>query len=206
MCVQFAQTVLRAEYIQHLYDLFENFVGTPPRVYTCGAGTRVYKSIQFRTYSHAEFKFYDNLFYSAAEGGRKKRVPKNLHELLTARSLAYWFTDDGTFYTINQKRYFVLNTQFFILSDLVEALSHNFGIHASIKKASSYYKLYIREKYTQRFVDLIRPYLQTCFAYKIQDPPLSFSWGDPAKRSRLLAHPERVAGRPEARRRHLRCK
>lgn len=124
----------------------------------------------------------------------------------------YWlqdhsrFIDDGTFYTINQKRYFVLNTQSFILSDqgakgVVEALSHNFGIHASIQKASSYYKLYIRSKYTKRFVDLIRPYLQTCFAYKIQGP-LSFSWADPAKRSRLLAHPERGSSR----RRHLRCK
>ncbi len=33
--VRFAQNV--AEYRQHLYEIFENFVGTPPRVQ--GAGT-----------------------------------------------------------------------------------------------------------------------------------------------------------------------
>ena len=41
--------------------------------------------MRFQTYSHPDFKFYDeaaHLFYTAhaAEGGgRKKRVPENIH-------------------------------------------------------------------------------------------------------------------------------
>ena len=31
-CVQFEQTIVRANYIHHLYDLFDHFVGTKPKV------------------------------------------------------------------------------------------------------------------------------------------------------------------------------
>ena len=77
-----------------------DFVGTPPRVRNnSGGGARPRQSIWFKTYSHPEFKFYDDLFYPLQrdpEGGRKKRVPKNIGQFLTARALAYWFMDDGT--------------------------------------------------------------------------------------------------------------
>ena len=36
--------------------------------------------------------------------GRKKRVPKNINELLTPRGLAYWFMDDGTSYRSGRHR------------------------------------------------------------------------------------------------------
>ena len=62
--VDFIQTIARAKYIWHLYDLFEYFVGTPPRVYNIrGGGARDRKHIWFRTYAHPELKFYDDLFY-----------------------------------------------------------------------------------------------------------------------------------------------
>ena len=31
LCVNFTQTISRAEYIYNLYELFEHFVGAPPR-------------------------------------------------------------------------------------------------------------------------------------------------------------------------------
>ena len=55
-----------------------DFVGTPPRVHNL-------REMRFQTYSHPDLKFYDeaaHLFYTAhaAEGGgRKKRVPENIH-------------------------------------------------------------------------------------------------------------------------------
>jgi len=59
-------------YIQFFITRSGNFVGTPPRVKnirdTRGAGpTRVYKSLRFQTYSHPEFKLYDEIFYPADE-------------------------------------------------------------------------------------------------------------------------------------------
>jgi len=60
--VLFAQTIVRADYIQHLYSVFYNFVGTPPRVKNIrGGGARDRKCMWFQTYSHPEFKFYDEM-------------------------------------------------------------------------------------------------------------------------------------------------
>ena len=53
--VEFAQTTARGNYIWHLYDLFEDFVGAPPRVQNiCGGGARDRQQIRFKTYSHPE--------------------------------------------------------------------------------------------------------------------------------------------------------
>ena len=72
-----------------------DFVGTPPQVRnirdTRGAGpARVYKSLRWSLRDHPDFKFYDeaaHLLYPAhdPEGGRKKIVAENIHELLTPR-------------------------------------------------------------------------------------------------------------------------
>jgi len=173
--VKFGQCIARAEYIQHLYSIFYDFVGTPPQVRNIrGGGARDRQQIRFKTYSHPEFKFYDDLFYTIDDcGRRKKRVPENIHELLTERGLAYWFMDDGDSYTKTRShlRYYRFNTQSFLLSDqerLVEALRDNFWIHASIQKHYSYYTLYIRSSSTERFVNLIRPYLHPRFDYKMK--------------------------------------
>ena len=77
---------------------------------------------------------------------RKKRVPKNISELLTPRALAYWFMDDGS-YTSKKNRTYRLNTQYFPFGDqqrLLEALKINFDIDATIQKDRSYCLLYIR--------------------------------------------------------------
>ena len=174
-CVQFEQCIARENYIWHLYEIFRDFVGTPPRVKKIrggGAGDR--QSLRFRTYSHPDFEFYYNLFYPAhaAEGGRKKRVPHNIGEFLTARGLAYLFMDDGSALFRKARRYYVFNTHSFPIEDqeiLVHALKANFEIDATIQKHYSYYMLYIRSKSTERFVDLIRPYIHPCFSYKIQN-------------------------------------
>ena len=43
----------RAYYIKHLYDLFQDFAGTPPRVQNIrGGGARDRQCIRFKTYSH----------------------------------------------------------------------------------------------------------------------------------------------------------
>ena len=130
-----------------------DFVGTPPRVKNIrGGGARDRQSLRFRTYSHPDFEFYDNLFYSAhaAEGAllatldRKKRVPHNIGELLTARGLSYWLMDDGSALLRKARRYYVFNTHSFPIEDkeiLVHALKDNFEIDATIQK---HYSLYIR--------------------------------------------------------------
>lgn len=48
--VQFIQTIARENYIWHLYAIFRDFVGTPPKVlHHRGGGTRDYQCIRFQT-------------------------------------------------------------------------------------------------------------------------------------------------------------
>ena len=49
LCVKFIQTIARSEYIWHLYEIFSNFVGTPPRVQKTRLGpARDYQSMRFQ--------------------------------------------------------------------------------------------------------------------------------------------------------------
>ena len=101
-------------YMKFLKTRSGDFVGTAPRGRsprdTSGAGARVYQSMWFRTFGHPDFKLYYDLFYpdhgacALQYKGRKKRVPKNINELLTPRGLAYWFMDDGTSYRSGRHR------------------------------------------------------------------------------------------------------
>ena len=55
--VEFGQTIARADYVQHLYSIFENFVGTPPQVRSIrGGGARDRQSIGFQTFGYTDFK------------------------------------------------------------------------------------------------------------------------------------------------------
>jgi len=93
MRVEFQQSIASAYYIWHLYEIFSNFVGAPPQVRNIrGGGAQDRRCIRFHTFRHNAFEFYDELFYTVDE--HKKRVPKNMNELLTPRGLAYWFMDD----------------------------------------------------------------------------------------------------------------
>ena len=60
LSVEFEQNLARADYIKHLYDLFYNFSGTPPRVKNIRGGgenqARNRKSLRFQTYSHLRLR------------------------------------------------------------------------------------------------------------------------------------------------------
>ena len=105
--------------------------------------------------------------------GRSGPVPENISDLLTPRSVAYWFMDDGGCKSYKSKnRAYRFSTHSFPFEDqkrLIQALQDNFSIAATIQNERSHYRLYIRSSSTQRFLDLIRPYIHPCFDYKIQN-------------------------------------
>ena len=145
------------------------------------------------SYRRPDFKCDDDAFYPAhdPEGpgwSRKKRIfegglrpPQNLNDLLTPIANAYWFMVDGSYLTINQKRYYIFSTRSFHsnpvrvyfraypLEDqsiLVQTLKDNFSIYARSSLLSIIYPVFIRSYSNfKRFglVDLIRPYMHPCF-------------------------------------------
>jgi hypothetical protein len=117
----------------------------------------------------AEFR---RVFYP--EG--KKIVPKNIKNLLTdPLSLAVWYMDDGS---LDKRDKYHLNatiaTFCFSYKDcelLAKALKDNFGVEAHVHKSTMRqkigYRLYIVSKSMGRFMQIIQPFIQPCFRYKL---------------------------------------
>lgn len=151
---------LAADYVEHLYQIFKPFVGTPPKICKIGGiaeGKPLRYDVRFTTYRHGCFKQYYDLFYpplgakaKVKDGNKRiKRVPKNIGELLTVRSLAYWFMDDGTRGTkIGKTAAYSISTHSFSYEDqliLVKALEKKFGIKSILHKDKTYFKLSIKK-------------------------------------------------------------
>lgn len=178
--IKFEQKLANREYVNHLYEIFEPYVGTPPKVRNItGGGAKDRKSIWFRTYRHVDLKFYYDLFYIKTNKNnstdlRKKRVPKLIHKFLTPRALAYWFMDDGSYYynksKNNQQKVYYFNTQSFSYEDikiLKKALKLNFNFDTNIYKDRKYYLLYIQPQSKDDFINLIKSFIIETFYYKL---------------------------------------
>lgn len=163
--VKFEQSIKNKLYIEHLYNSFKEWVGSPP--YTrviLGGGASMRKSIGFRTYSHQElFSFYSE-FYSNSGG---KIVPKKLENRLTPRALAYWYMDDGSYIKSNNNYY--LNTQCFRLEDLLRlqiSLADQCGLKTKLHKDKNSFRIYIISDSVEPFVEMVQPYILETFRRK----------------------------------------
>lgn len=166
--IKFEQKLDSSEYIYHLYDIFKDWVGTPPTIRNIEEGKlSSRKSIWFRTYSHSALFYYFNQFYSKESG--KKVIPFILKKKLTPRVLAYWYMDDGSFSLGNENYY--LHTQCFTNFELKKVqviLKEKFNINTSLHKDRNYLKLYIKRDSNILFASIIRPYILPTFLYKLK--------------------------------------
>ena len=113
-------------YVHHLYELFKEWVLTPPRRREVVSRGHESENWVFQTVSHGAFRFYAQQFY--ADG--KKCVPKLIDHWLTPRGLAYWFMDDGSIKSKASKG-LIFNTQGFYRQEverLCRVLQTLFGL------------------------------------------------------------------------------
>ena len=106
-----------------------------------------------------------NLFYQ----DKIKVIPKNISKILTSPlSLAIWFMDDG--YKRNDCNALRISTDLFKLQEqqlLVKCLKDNFGVDSAIHKKGKTYNIYIPERSSRKFCELIRPYFIDSLLYKV---------------------------------------
>lgn len=113
-------------------------------------------------------------FYS---DGHTKNIPENIKELFVHPiSLAVWYMDDGTL-DLRRKYHWnpMMSTYCFSFDDhvrLTEVLAENFGIRSSVTRCTMrgklYYRLYIVSESVSRFMSIVKPYIHSCFRYKVQ--------------------------------------
>lgn len=175
--VKFEQKYTQVEYVVHIYEIFEPYVGTGPKMRIIEneyhKNNKYGVSCCFRTYAHIDFKYYENQFYEIdATGTRRKVVPENIHQMLTPKVLGYWFMDDGSkFYEDT----YCFNTHGFTKSDqerLVSALKLNFNLDFKLdedkinpKTNEPFYRLKLVNN-PSAFEKLVKPYVLPSFEYK----------------------------------------
>lgn len=167
--LQIKQSKFRKEYVFWLYHQLKNLCRSFPKQRKDNLqwyfGTRYTQEI---TKIHRVF--YPN---------RKKIVPKNISDLLTSPlALAIWYMDDDTLdYRPNDHFAFYLMTHSFSVKDvrrLVRMLKDNFAVKSNIFnnliRGKRYPRIYIGAEGRKRFLQLVKPYILSCFRHKL--PPI----------------------------------
>ena len=159
------QSEAHIAYVMHLYQLFAEWVLTPPQVKVVCSQGRESRNWWFQTLSHSAFRFYAHQFYQDGQ----KRVPRLIHRWLTPCALAYWFMDDGSVKSAHSKGV-LINTQAFSLGEvrrLCQVLQERFDLKAQPRKQREGYQVYISGESYEAFRDLIEPYLIPEMRYKL---------------------------------------
>ena len=158
--------------VQFKHEAFRSFVSMKIREFTQVVKGKRYSFAEFVSRINPDFTIFYNIFYRDG----KKIVPKNIETLLTEPlSLAVWFMDDGTL-DFREKDHcaFHLCTNCFSKREaeiLTSVLLKNFGVIASVHytlcRGKRHSRVYIGAQGRDRFIELISPYILSCFQYKL---------------------------------------
>lgn len=159
------QSANKAEYVNWLYENFENFVLNKPKIKDKQRNGVVTRSIWFTTLSLGSFRFYAQQFY--ANG--KKVIPKIIGKLLTPVALAVWFMDDVSIKSKFHKAK-IINTQCFTkkeVSLLIKILKDKFEINTKLREQKDGYQIYILSESIDKFKKIVRKYIIDSMKYKL---------------------------------------
>lgn len=146
------------EYCMHIYEIFREFVNTPPQQ---NKKTGVW---YFNSLLSPVFRFYCHQFYT--KDGVKK-IPRLIHRWLTPRTIAYWYMDDGSVKDMKTSSGVRFCTDCFSKQEVMllsQIMTCKFGLKTSIFKQRNTHRLYISGTGNTPFIfaNLIRPYLLVC--------------------------------------------
>lgn len=162
------QSLAHKEYVLHLYELFKEFVITPPKEYVFTDKRfpgKVYTRWYFNTTFQTCFKVYGDQFYC----NNKKIVPKRIYNWLTPRAIAYWYMDDGAQKWKNRCLGVRFCTDSFSKSQvevLISILERNYNLKCSTQKKQDNFRIYISSKSHTVLTKLIFHFIIPSMLYK----------------------------------------
>lgn len=166
LCI--AHGVKQRAYVDMLYESLKRFVATPPKLRW--ARDKRYNQPQpkysFKTVCRPEFLEFYRMFYKE---NKRKYLPKNIDQFFKPQTLAILFMDDGSFK--NDSRGLLLNTMAFSKGEqriLRKAFKDKLQILTGLHTLRRWKRIYIPAKESERFVNIIRPYLHPSMQYKIK--------------------------------------
>lgn len=169
------------EYLFHKYEIVKPLCGSPP-IYgeTFDERTgKTYNRWYFNTLVLPCFRHYGNMFYKFDLPTQKmiKDVPVRIERFLTPRAVAYWYMDDGALKWKFHSNGMRICTESFSENGVLrlqKALKSRYNIQTTLNKKTRDgvfvgYRLYINEKNSTPFRELIQPHLVDSMRYKVSD-------------------------------------
>ena len=156
------------DYVRWKFGEFKNLAANKPRIIKSfhKKENKFYERLHFSTHTEGLFMEWRELFYK----NKVKIVPENISQILNSPlSLATWFMDDG--YKRNDCNALRISTDSFTLEEqqlLVKCLKDNFDIDSTIHKKGETYNIYIPEKSSKKFCELIKPHFLDSLLYKVE--------------------------------------
>lgn len=132
-----------------------------------------YHQYRFITKSSEKIGEFRRIFYPNGI----KTIPESISSMLTSPlTLAVWYQDDGHLDCRSKYHYnAIFATHCFSFEScklLTSALQENFDLDVRVNKCTMrgklYYKLYVTSASMPHFIELVEPYMTSCFAYKIR--------------------------------------
>jgi hypothetical protein len=160
---------LHREYLFHLYDVFNEWVLSPPHF------DSKRNMWSFQTISHTEFKKLAQLFVLNCSGIKcKKHVkPLFIENHLTPLGLAYWFMDDGGKSNYNKdfvRKGFAFNTHGFEKSEveiLCQGFKTKFDFDCWVKLNKNKHIIVISAKSYEKVIALIDEFVVPSMRHKL---------------------------------------
>jgi hypothetical protein len=158
------------EYLKWLYEEFKN-ISQKPRIVSNRhpKNGKIYKRLHFSTLSLKCLNIYRSIFYV----NKQKVIPDEIEKILASPlSLAIWFMDDG--YKRNDCNALRISSDSFSRNDqlkLMKCLEDNFCVKSKLHKKGKNWNIYIPEKYSKVFCDLVCSYIIPSMKYKINLTP-----------------------------------
>lgn len=166
--LQVKQQAKAKEYVEWLYGHLKDY---------CLSGIRFRKDYNQYYFSTRYLRGFQNIYQVFYQNG-KKVIPSSIDTLLTTPlSLAIWYMDDGSLdYRVGDHYAFYLATNCFSVEDstrISRTLFENFGIISTVYnnlcRGKRYPRIYIGAKGRERFANVVRPHILSCFSYKLPD-------------------------------------
>lgn len=133
----------------------------------------MYYSISLNTSRSSELMSIYDIFYDSGKS-KRKMIPLNIADYLTAMGLAHWISCDGQ---MCKRGGLFLCTDSFMKEEveiLIKALKEKFDLDSKLSKKRSYDKIYWRiyisgqSENWKKLKELIIPYLDSSVFYKIR--------------------------------------
>lgn len=162
----FKQSLSHSGYFWFVFSILSHYCSSFPNfISSTRKNTKTY-ALQILTRSLPCFTELHAIYYPNGI----KIIPADIYNLLTPVALAHWISGDG----VKNRHGLTISTESFSVNDTVKLLNVlmiRYSLDCSIRKHSTGYIIYIKEKSMPLLRTLILPYMHSSMLYKLRVYP-----------------------------------